>query len=130
MITWSILTGVLGVVGTWLGTAYVTSRKFDQRPEIYWLVGIAALLPAWLIAFLGLLGLSTGPRPEKALAVSWIVSSSIALFGVIVTDTVVRRLRASGRDHRPMTYWLLGLVALLPGWGIALLVLLARTSQK
>lgn len=123
MITWSILAGLLGVLGTGVGTALLASRRSDQRPEIHWLLGIAALFPAWLIAFLGLLGLSTGPRPEKALAMAWIVSSSVALLGVIVTDAVLRRLRASGRDHRPLIYWLLGVAALLPGWGIALLVL-------
>ncbi len=128
MIEWSILAGVLGVAGTWFGTTYLARRK--PRPEIRWLLGIAALFPAWLIAFLGLLGLSTGPRPEKALAVSWILSSAVALLGVIVTDAALRHLRASGRDHRPVIYWLLGVVALVPGWGIALFILLLKTTGR
>ena len=130
MIKWSILAGLLGVPGTWFGTAHLARRRSDQRPEIHWLLGIAALLPAWLIAFLGLLGLSTGPRPEKALIASWILSSSVALLGVIVTDAVLKRLRESGRNRRPVTYWLLGVAALLPGWGIALLGLVLTATGK
>jgi hypothetical protein len=130
MIKWSILVGLLGVIGTGFGTVHRARRKPNPRPEMQWLLGIAALLPAWLIAFLGLLGPSTGGRPEKALAISWVLSSSVALLGVIVTDAVLRRLRESGRNYRPVTYWLLGVVALVPGWGIALLVLMAKTMGR
>lgn len=120
---WSILAGLLGVLGTGGGMLYLARRGFPQRSELYWLLGITALLPAWLIAFLDLLGRSSGPRPEKALSLSWILTTSVALLGVIVTDQVVKRLRESGRDRRPVIYWLLGVVALLPAWGIALLAL-------
>jgi hypothetical protein len=54
---------------------------------------------------------------------AFIGSSSVPLVGVIVTDIVVRHLRQSGRAHRPVIYWLLGVAAILPGWGIALLAL-------
>ena len=93
MITWSLLAGLLGVLGTWLGTVLLTRRQSTRWPEIYWLLGIAAFLPAWLIAFLDLLGRSSGPRPEKALIASWILSSSAALLGVILTDGALKRLR-------------------------------------
>ena len=130
MIKWSVLAGVLGVLGTGVGTVYLSRQESSGRQWIYWLLGIAALLPAWLIAFLDLLARSSGPRPEKALIAAWILSSSVALLGVILTDGALRRLRESGRDPRPVTCWLLGVVALLPGWGIALLGLLAGTAGK
>jgi len=128
MIGWSLLAALLGVLGTWLGTARLARRESLLRPWAHWLLGMGALLPAWVVAFLSLLGRSSGPRPEKASSVSWILSSSAALLGVIVTDAVLRRLRESGRDHSPAIYWLLGVVALLPAWGIALLGLMVKPT--
>ncbi len=120
---WSILAGLLGILGTGVAMASLTRREASPRPEIPWLVGIAALFPAWLLAFLDLLGRSSGPRPEKVLSLSWILTSSVALLGVIATDQIVKRLRESGRTRHPGIYWLLGVVALLPAWGIALFAL-------
>lgn len=130
MIKWSVLAGVLGVLGTGVGTTYLSRGSVDRPPTPYWLLGIAALLPAWLIAFLDLLTRSSGPRPEKALIAAWILSSSLALLGVIVTDAVLMRLRESGRDHRPVACWLLGAVALIPAWGIALFALSMAWTPK
>ena len=127
MTGWSILAGLLGVLATGVAMAFL-SRHDSSRPRtIYWLLGMAALLPAWLIAFLDLLGRSSGPRPEKASSAAWILSSSAALLGVILTDVTLRRLRESGRDPGAVTCWLLGVLALLPGWGIALLGLILKT---
>ncbi len=84
---------------------------------------MGALAPAWLIAFLGLLAPSAGPVPKGVL----IGSSAVPFLGVIVTDAVVRHLRQPGRDHAPVTYWLLGVAAILPGWGVALLALIGST---
>jgi zinc transporter ZupT len=120
MITWSVVVSALGLLASWGVTAYLTRRQHSRDPHLYWILGLAGLLPAWLIAFLGLLGSSTGGRSEVSLSVSWILSSAAALLGVIVTDALVRRLHESGRTHRPLMYWFLGIVALLPAWGIAL----------
>ena len=130
MTRWSIFAGVLGLLGSWLATTYLARRQSKPRPELYWFLGIAALLPAWLTAFMGLLGRASGPRPEKILTGAWILSSSAFLLGVILTDAVLRRLRESGRDHRPLTYWILGVLALVPGWGIALLALLLKPTGR
>ena len=119
MITWSVVAGVLGICGTGAWIIRLSSRSPHPSPERYWLLGMAALFLAWLIAFLGVLGSSMGPMPKGA----FIGSSSVPLVGVIVTDIVVRHLRQSGRAHRPVIYWLLGVAAILPGWGIALLAL-------
>lgn len=119
MITWSVVAGVLGICGTGAWIIRLSSRSPHSSPERYWLWGMVALFPAWLTAFLGVLSSSTGAVPKGVL----IGSSAAPFLGVIVTDTVVRHLRQSGRHHRPVTYWLLGIAAFLPGWGVSLLVL-------
>ena len=130
MIGWSIFAGVLGLLVSRLAMAYLAPPQSKRPPELYWFLGIAALLPAWLTAFMGLLTLASGPRPEKILTAAWVLSSSAALLGVITTDAVLRRLRESGRDHKPLTYWILGILALVPGWGIALLGLLLKSPGR
>jgi len=121
MIAGSVVAGVLGVLGTCAGMTWFARRQSPRGPIFYWVLGLAALLPGWLIAFVGLLGSSTGERPEPSLELPFILSSSAALLGVILTDAALGRLRGSGREHRPVTYWLLGVAALAPAWGIALL---------
>lgn len=121
MIAWSVVIGIVGALATWCATRSLGTRESSQRPHLYWSLGLAALGPAWLIGLLGLLGPSPIVRPEPSLEVAFIFSSSAALLGVIVSDAVVRRLRASGRGHGPVTYWLLGVVAVGPAWAIALL---------
>ncbi len=112
---WSVLTGVAGVFATWAALAYL-----EKEPRHYWFLGLAGLFPAWLIAFLGLLqpvtqGAADVPLPPRAL-----FSSGAALLGVIVTDYLLRQSQKSGLALRAVTYWLLGLIALLPAWCIAL----------
>jgi cytochrome c oxidase assembly factor CtaG len=111
----------LGLLGTWLGLKGLSRRQSPPGPTLAWTLGLAALLPAWLLSFVGLLGPSTGERPEPSLAMAFILSSSAGLLGVILSDAAVRRLGNSEREHRSDTYWLLGVVALLPAWVIALL---------
>lgn len=126
VVAWSVVVGVVGLLATWGGTAYLSKRASHRNPHHYWFLGLAALLPAWLIAFVGLLGPSTGERPELSLSMSFILSSSAVLLGIILADGAVRRRRESWRTHRPVTYWLLGVSALCPAWCIALLGLLWR----
>ncbi|MFQ5658284.1 MAG: hypothetical protein ACE5G5_12140 [Candidatus Methylomirabilales bacterium] len=114
MITWSVVAAVLGLCG---GGAAVTVWRPGWSPERYWLLGMATLFPAWLIAFLGILAASAEALPRGA----FIGSSSLPLIGAIITDTMVKRLRQSGRRPRPTTYWLLGVAALLPAWVFAIL---------
>lgn len=119
MIIWSVVAGALGIGGTGVFVGRAGSRSAGWSPERYWLLGMAALFPAWLIAFLAVLTLGTKAVPKGVV----IVTSVAPLFGAIVTDAVVRHLRASGRERRPVTYWLIGVAALLPAWGIGLLAL-------
>lgn len=120
MMAWSVVVGVAGILATWIWVTCLARRpSFD--PFRAWLLGLAALLPAWLIGFLGLLGTSTGERPEPSVSIPFILSSSAALLGIILSDAAVRRFRESGREHRPVTYWLLGVAAVFPAWCLALL---------
>lgn len=121
VVVWSIALGLLGALAALGGTAYLGGRPSSRSPHLYWVLGLAGLLPAWLIGFVGLLGASTGQRPEVSLSFPFILSSAAALFGVILTDAAVRRSLESGQVRRPVAYWLLGVVALFPAWCIVLL---------
>lgn len=119
----SIVLGVLGLFATGVVVPYLRSWVSNWRPQHHWVLGLAALFPAWLIAFLGLLPSSVGsennPLPRSAL-----LSSVVALLGVVFTDTAVRRLDKSGYFLSPFKYWLLGIAGLLPAWLNTLWILL------
>ena len=123
MIKLSIVLGVLGLVTTAAVIPYANRRVFNWGPRQHWLLGLMALFPAWLITFLGLLPSSAGPE-DNPLPRSALLSSVVALFGVVLTDSAVRRLDASGYSLSPLKYWLLGLAGLLPAWLITLWILL------
>jgi len=118
----SIVLGVLGFFGTGAAVPYLCSRVSNWRAQHHWLLGLAALVPAWLIAFLGLLGLPAGER--DFLPPSVILSSGAALLGIIFTDMAVRRIDKSGHSLSPLAYWFLGVIGLVPAWSIALWILL------
>jgi len=119
MIKLSVVVGIIGVVGTGAVLAYLRRRESSPSPGRYWLIGLAALLPAWLISVLSVLGELTDRGPRTPLPPSVLLSSSAALLGVIVTDWAVRRLHGKGPARSPNTYWLLGVIAFLPAWAIA-----------
>jgi hypothetical protein len=91
----SVVLGVLGLVATAAVMPYLSRWVSNWGPRQYWLVGLMALFPAWLIAFLGLLPSSVGPE-YNPLPRSALLSSVVALLGVVFTDTAVRRLDKSG----------------------------------
>lgn len=117
---WPVLTGVAGVFATWAAVAYLDGKTSDRREHRYWLLGLAGLFPAWLIAFLGLLQPVTQKPDETPLPPRALLSSGALLCGIIATDFLLRRLQKSGHSLRPVVYWIIGLVALLPAWLIAL----------
>ena len=100
--------------------------RTQDGPQWYWFCGLVALLPAWLLACLGLLTPPPGQGMYVFLPTAVFFSSAAGLLGVVGTDAAVRRLQATGRARHPVLYWLLGVVSLFPGWGIALLGLLRR----
>ena len=113
----SLLVGVLGVVAARIRLDYLAAREVDRDPHVYWVLGLAAPVPAWLIVFWVLLGPSPRPRPDVVSATAWILSAAAGLVGPILTEGIVRRVERA----TPLAYWRLGLVSFLPAWGIALL---------
>ncbi|MFQ5520027.1 MAG: hypothetical protein ACE5FK_01405 [Candidatus Methylomirabilia bacterium] len=130
MIHWSALAILLGVGGTWLGVKWLDRQQTPRPPEVDWLLGLLAFFPAWLIPFLSLLGRSVETLPEASVAVWAILSASAGLLGAIVTDAVVRHLRGSAEPERRMKYWAVGLAALVPAWGIALVGVLLTSGGE
>ena len=119
----SIVLGVLGLFATGAVMPYLSRWGSNWEPRRHWLVGLMALFPAWLIAFVGLLP-SSGVPEYDPLPRSALLSSVVALLGVVFTDTAVRRLDKSGYSLSPSKYWMLGLAGLLPAWLITLYILL------
>ena len=122
MTKFSIILGVLGLLATAAGLPYLSGWVSNWGPRQHWLLGLMALFPAWLIAFLGLLPSSVGPE-YNPLPRSALLSSVVALLGVVFTDTAVRRLDKSGYFLSPFKYWLLGVAGLLPAWLITLWII-------
>ena len=116
--TLSIWVGLLGV----LAGALVSGCFRDRlgRPERYWLVGLAATAPAWIIALTALLEGLSGENPDKSLKAFLAASSAAGLLGVIATEFCVRWLKAQAAEAPAVLYWFLGTAALLPSWGLIL----------
>jgi len=129
---WSVLAGGAGLLATWIAMTRLAQRPSEVQPVVSWVLGLAGLAPSWLIALVGLLGASPlGRRPEQAVPiVAWLVASAAALLGLFLSDAAFRRLRDSGRDHRPGAYWLVGLMAFFTAWAIALLGLVAKAMSR
>lgn len=115
----SLIIAAMGVFGAWGALAYLDRKTSGRQEHCYWFLGLAGLFPAWLIAFLGLLQPVTQKPDETPLPPRALLSSGALLCGIIVTDYLLRRLQKSGRTLRPVAYWILGLIALLPAWLIA-----------
>lgn len=100
--------------------SYLKGKVPDLGAHHYWLFGLASLFPAWLISFLALLQPITQSAADAPLPPRALFSSGVGLAGIIATDYLLRQLQKSGRSLRPLIYWLVGLMALLPAWCIAL----------
>ena len=125
MILASIVAAALGVLASGLVLARLGRRPEGPDPGIAWLLGLLGVLPGWIVAFVGLLGLVEAPVGPVRLA--FVGASAGGLIGVIATDVIVRRLRATGGPRPAVTYWLLGLLAITPAWLVTILGLTAAT---
>ena len=116
--TLSIWVGVFGVLSGALVSGCFRDRL--RKPERYWLVGLAAASPAWIIALTVLLGGLSGENPDKGMKALLALSTAGGLLGVIVTEFCVRWIKARTVAAPGVAYWFLGTAALLPSWGFML----------
>jgi len=119
--TWSILVGVMGIVGTGVSTQILQKKDPERRFQHYWLLGLLALFPAWLIAFLALIQPATEQAVDVPLPPAALLSSGAGLLGIIATDYLLRRRQKPLAT--PLAWWAFGLLALLPAWIVILLSL-------
>jgi hypothetical protein len=120
----SLVAAVVGVLISRLALHRLARRPGGLDPSQAWLLGLLGVLPGWVVAFEGLLGVVDAPVGPVRLA--FVGASAGGLVGVIVTDVLVRRLRAT-RARPVATYWLLGLLAMTPAWLVTLLGLSVAT---
>lgn len=116
--TLSIWVGIFGVLAGALASGCFRDRL--GKPERYWLVGLAATAPAWIIALTVLLGGLSGENPDKGMKALLALSTAGGLLGVIATEFCVRWLKARPAEAPGAVYWLLGTAALMPSWGFML----------
>ena len=115
---------VIGIIGVGVSRAWMqrlVGQAPNVDPHVYWVLGLLGLMPAWLIAFLGLLGSSPTGRLQGWSEAAFILSAAAALIGVIITEALVRRASESERDRGWATYWRYGVASLVPAWIISLL---------
>lgn len=120
----SLVLGVLGLLASAAVVPRIRTWMPIAGPKQSWLLGLGALFPAWLIAFLALLPHSIEQGPRVPLPRSVLLCSVAALFGVIITERTVRQLDKRGYSLSAFAYWLLGVAGLVPAWFIALWILL------
>jgi hypothetical protein len=117
----SVFLGLLGVVASRIGLTYLTTDGASRDPHAYWALGLVALLPAWLVAFDGLLGTTPGVRPQLVSGAAWLLSVAAGLIGAIATEAGVRGAGDSVEAHHAARLWRLGVLAFLPAWVIVLI---------
>jgi hypothetical protein len=96
-----------------------------EDPHVDWALGVAALVPAWLVAVLGLLGPSVRPRLTVITAVALLGTIVAVLGGAITTEARLRADAAAGPMDRARA-WRLGLFAVAPAWLVAMAGALLR----
>jgi hypothetical protein len=111
----SLIVGIAGVLASGVAVFFLK----DRPPRHTWLLGIAGLFPAWLIAFLTVIQPASQSPVDVPLPPRALLSSAAGLIGIIATDYWLRRSQQSGRALSPLTWWLIGLAVLLPAWLIA-----------
>jgi hypothetical protein len=118
----SILIALVGslVSGMVARSLWKKNPQRDQRH--YWILGVAALLPVWLVAFLRVIQPASAQAVDVPLPPPAILSSGVGLLGVIATDYLLRRVLNPRPGSGAVAHWLVGWVALLP----AVIILLAR----
>jgi hypothetical protein len=115
----SLLLALLGVVTTRKAIGRLGAAGVDRDPHVYWALGFAALVPAWLVVFLALLGPTARPRPELVPAAAWVLSAAAGLIGAIASEGWLRQAVEAAGSRSPRACWWLGLLGSLPAWLVA-----------
>jgi hypothetical protein len=125
-VLWSLGLAAVGLAASrWAATA-LARRTPPATPRITWVVGLPALLFAWLFPFISLLGAAGSAQgPPRA---AFLGASAAAILGVVASDTLLNREEQRVPAARPLACWLLGAAALGPAWLVALL-LAARLAR-
>jgi hypothetical protein len=110
----ALIVGALGIIASSAAVFYLNQKGGNMRQ--YWLVGLAALFPAWLIAFLAVIQPASQSAVDVPLPPRALFSSAIGLIGVIATDYLLRRSQQSGRELSPFACWVLGWGSIIPAW--------------
>jgi hypothetical protein len=121
----ALVSVVVAVAG--LAASAAVRRRLTRVEDAHvdWALGVAALVPAWLVAVLGLLGPTVRPRLTVITAVALLGTIVAVLGGAITTEARVRADAVSGRMSRARA-WRLGLLAVAPAWLVALAGALLR----
>jgi hypothetical protein len=122
----SVFLALLGVVASRVSLASLTKDDASRDPHAYWILGMCALLPAWLVAFVGLLGSQPDVRPRLVSGVAFMLSVAAGLVGVIATEARVRETGDSVEARHATRLWRLGALAFVPAWVVVLIGYAAR----
>jgi hypothetical protein len=118
----SVGLALVGILISRWGVGRLGADATPHDPHTYWFLGLLALVPGWLVAFVALLGTRPGLRPEVAAMVPWILSIAAGLVGAIASEARVR-----GADEaEPASCWWAGLAGFVPAWALAVAGHVAR----
>lgn len=125
-VLWSLVLVGLGLATSRWAVTALGRGAGGAVPRAAWLAGLPALLPAWLVSFVSLLGEagSASGAPRTA----FLGASAAAILGVLASDGLFTREERRPAGARPLVCWLLGAAALGPAWLVAL-VLAARLAR-
>jgi hypothetical protein len=126
LFVWSLGFALVGLAVSRWGARTVERRVAPPTPRVLWVVGLPALLLAWLVPFIALLNASgtiEGP-PRKA----FMAASAAAILGVLGSDWLITREEKRVEPTRSFVWWVLGALALVPAW-LAALLLAARMAS-
>jgi hypothetical protein len=115
----SLVVALAGIAASRIAVDRLVARRRDADEHASWALGVAGMVPAWLVVWIALLPSTPGLRPQAIAGAAWMLSAGLALLGAIGS---VRGLRA---DLAPRQAWTRGALAIVPAWAIACLGRLA-----
>jgi hypothetical protein len=120
LILWSLGLAVLGLVASRWSATLLLRRASAAMPRVFWVTGLPAFLPAWLVPFVSLLGAADSAQGPPRTA--FLAASAAGILGVVASDTLFNREERRPAGARTLVCWLLGAGALAPAWLVALVL--------